>query len=115
MPPSPWSWMAAILGTLFLGISYDGLSLSASLPKEDETVVSQVARAIFGEGFLYYLVQGTTMLILVLAANSAFAGFPRLASTLGPGRIHASSDGHDGRSPGVFQRHYDPWIRSPAC
>ena len=73
--------MAAILGTMFLGISALAYHFGI-LPKEDETVVSQIARAIFGEGPLYYLVQATTMLILVLAANSAFAGFPRLASIL---------------------------------
>ena len=73
--------MALILGTLFLGISTMAYYLGV-IPKEDETVVSQIARATFGEGFLYYLVQGSTMLILILAANSAFAGFPRLASLL---------------------------------
>jgi amino acid transporter len=73
--------MAAILGTLFLGISTMAYYLGV-IPKEDETVVSQIARATFGEGLLYYLVQGSTMLILILAANSAFAGFPRLASLL---------------------------------
>jgi len=73
--------MATVLATLFLGISTMAYHLGV-VPKEDETVVSQVARATFGEGFLYYLVQGSTMLILVLAANSAFAGFPRLASLL---------------------------------
>ncbi len=73
--------MALVLATLFLGISTMAYHLGI-VPKEDETVVSQVARATFGEGFLYYLVQGSTMLILVLAANSAFAGFPRLASLL---------------------------------
>ena len=73
--------MAIVLGTLFLGISTMAYHLGV-VPKEDETVVSQVARATFGEGMLYYLVQGSTMLILVLAANSAFAGFPRLASLL---------------------------------
>ncbi|HXX75454.1 MAG TPA: APC family permease, partial [Nitrospiraceae bacterium] len=73
--------MATILATLFLGISIMAYSLGV-IPKEDETVVSQIARATFGEGFLYYLVQGSTMLILILAANSAFAGFPRLASLL---------------------------------
>ena len=73
--------MALILGTLFLGISTMAYSLGV-IPKEDETVVSQIARATFGQGFLYYLVQGSTMLILILAANSAFAGFPRLASLL---------------------------------
>ena len=73
--------MAVILGTMFIGISslayYFGV-----LPKEDETVVSQVARATFGTGTLYYLVQASTMLILILAANSSFNGFPRLASIL---------------------------------
>ena len=73
--------MALVLGILFLGITTMAYYLGV-LPKDDETVVSQVARAIFGEGFLYYLLQGSTMLILVLAANSAFAGFPRLASLL---------------------------------
>jgi hypothetical protein len=73
--------MALVLATLFLGISTMAYHLEIA-PKEDETVVSQVARATFGEGFLYYLVQGSTMMILILAANSAFAGFPRLASLL---------------------------------
>jgi len=73
--------MAAVLGTLFLGISTMAYLIGVT-PKEDETILSQVAHAILGEGFLYYLVQGTTMGILVLAANSAFAGFPRLASLL---------------------------------
>ncbi len=73
--------MALILGILFLGISTMAYHLGV-LPKDNETVVSQVARAIFGEGVLYYLMQGSTMLILILAANSAFAGFPRLASML---------------------------------
>ncbi|MBA5868020.1 MAG: amino acid permease [Nitrospira sp. CR1.3] len=73
--------MALVLGTLFLGISTMAYHLGV-VPKDDETVVSQVARAIFGEGALYYLVQGSTMMILILAANSAFAGFPRLASLL---------------------------------
>src|SRR5216117_1627308 len=73
--------MAAILGTMFLGISVLAYHFGI-LPREDETVVSQIARAILGAGPLYYLVQVTTMLILILAANSAFAGFPRLASIL---------------------------------
>ncbi|MCS6329600.1 MAG: APC family permease [Nitrospira sp.] len=73
--------MAMILGTLFIGISsmayYFGI-----VPKGDETVVSQIARATFGTGPLYYLVQASTMVILILAANSSFNGFPRLASIL---------------------------------
>lgn len=73
--------MATILGTMFLGISALAYHFGI-LPKEDETVVSQIARATFGEGPLYYLVQASTMMILILAANSAFNGFPRLASIL---------------------------------
>ncbi|MCC6965474.1 MAG: APC family permease [Nitrospira sp.] len=73
--------MAVILGTLFIGISamayYFGI-----VPKGDETVVSQIARATFGTGLLYFLVQASTMTILILAANSSFNGFPRLASIL---------------------------------
>jgi len=73
--------MAVILGLLFIGISSLAYHYGV-LPREDETVVSQIARAAFGGGPLYYLVQVSTMLILILAANSAFAGFPRLASIL---------------------------------
>ena len=73
--------MAAILATLFLGITVLAYHYGV-LPRADETVVSQIARAAFGGGPLYYLVQGSTMAILILAANSSFAGFPRLASIL---------------------------------
>lgn len=73
--------MAAILGLLFIGISTLAYQFGI-LAKADETVVSQIARATFGEGVMYYLIQASTMLILILAANSAFAGFPRLASIL---------------------------------
>ena len=53
------------------------------MPSEQETVVSQLARGVFGgRGVLYYAVQAATMLILVLAANTAYADFPRLASIL---------------------------------
>ena len=86
-PPEPKNaaltmiMMAVVLGTLFMGISTLAYHLEV-VPKEDETVISQVARAVFGDGTFYYLVQATTMSILILAANSAFAGFPRLASLL---------------------------------
>ena len=53
------------------------------MPSEQETVVSQLARGVFGaRGIPYYAVQAGTMLILVLAANTAYADFPRLASIL---------------------------------
>lgn len=73
--------MGAILGSLFIGISLLAYHYTI-LPKEDETVVSQIARATFDGGPLYYLVQASTMAILILAANSSFNGFPRLASIL---------------------------------
>ena len=74
-------WMAAVLGTLFLGVSVLASALGIT-PLADETVVSQVARRLFGGGLPYYLVQGSTTLILVLAANTSFADFPRLNSLL---------------------------------
>jgi len=74
-------WMAGILGVLFLGITVLAWALRVT-PIEDETVVSQIARALFGTGLFYYLVQISTMLILILAANTSFADFPRLSSLL---------------------------------
>ncbi len=75
-------WMGAILSMLFLGISYLARATGA-VPSEAETVISQMARTIYGgEGFLYVMVVAMTSLILILAANTAFAGFPRLAAIL---------------------------------
>jgi amino acid transporter len=75
--------MMAILSiTMFLGITLLAQSYHV-LPSEQETVVSQLARGVFGgRGLPYYAVQAATMLILVLAANTAYADFPRLASIL---------------------------------
>src|SRR5215207_3731666 len=75
-------WMAFILGFLFMGISF--LAREAhTVPSEAETVISQLARTIFnGQGFLYLLVIIGTTVILILAANTAFAGFPRLSAML---------------------------------
>jgi amino acid transporter len=75
-------WMAVILGSLFVGITFLA-NLHGLTPKEGETVVSQLARSIFGGGFFYYLVQVATALILILAANTSYADFPRLSSLLG--------------------------------
>ena len=73
-------WMSAILATLFLGISYLSVHVHA-VPSETETVISQLARTAFdGRGALYLAVIGATTLILVMAANTAYAGFPRLAA-----------------------------------
>ncbi|MDK2744087.1 MAG: APC family permease [Nitrospira sp. BO4] len=74
-------WMSTILASLFMGISWMAYHYGI-LAKVDETVVSQLARVTFGTGLIYYAVQIGTMALLVLAANSAFAGFPNLASIL---------------------------------
>ncbi|MNX89675.1 hypothetical protein D3C86_1216960 [compost metagenome] len=71
-------WMATILAVLFLGVSTLAQHYHI-LPHEGETVVSQIARAVVGRGPFYYVIQATTALILVLAANTAFSDFPRLA------------------------------------
>ena len=71
-------WLGAILITLFMGITFLAHHYGA-VPREEETVVSQLARRVFGGGLLYYEIQAVTMLILILAANTSFADFPRLA------------------------------------
>jgi amino acid transporter len=72
--------MAVLAITMFVGITMLAHAYSV-IPSESETVVSQIARGTFGgRGFPYYSVQIATMLILVLAANTAYADFPRLAS-----------------------------------
>ena len=77
-------WMAVILSTFFLGISYLAGHISA-VPSEEETVISQLARTVFnGRGLLYLLSIGATTIILIMAANTAFADFPRL------GALHAT-------------------------
>jgi amino acid transporter len=73
-------WMASILGVLYLGITFLLRQISA-VPSETETVISELARTVFQDRGLLYLstIAGTTI-ILVLATNTAFAGFPRLAA-----------------------------------
>ena len=74
-------WMATILAVFFLSTSYLARHY-AVMPTEAETVTSQLGRHIFGGGALYYLLQYSTFALLVLAANTAFADFPRLSSIL---------------------------------
>jgi amino acid transporter len=80
------AWMAGILATLFVGLTILASALHV-LPSDTETVVSQIARRVFGSGLLYYLIQAATALILVLAANTSFADFPRLSSLLARDRF----------------------------
>jgi amino acid transporter len=72
--------MAVVLGTAFLGISY--LSSKMGLVPGEETVISQVAHAVFGVNAFYIIFQIATIGILVIAANTAFAVFPRLVSVM---------------------------------
>src|SRR5215813_13754934 len=80
--------MAVLLATMFIGTSVLALLYHVH-PHENETVISQFARIIFTGplGWFYYVVQGTTALILVLAANTSFADFPRLSSLLARDRF----------------------------
>ncbi len=76
-------WMSGILGSLFLGISFLARPIGA-VPSEAETVISQLARTVFGgQGPLYLGTIAATTLILIMATNTSFAGFPRLSALLG--------------------------------
>jgi amino acid transporter len=73
-------WMAIILGTLFLSISFLASHIQA-IPSEQETVISQLARTTFeGRNILYLGTIVATTVILIMAANTAFADFPRLSA-----------------------------------
>lgn len=73
--------MAVLLGVIFVGISLLAAAFGV-VPSETETVISQVARAAFGESGPYFVFQAATALILLLAANTGFNGAPRLAQIL---------------------------------
>jgi len=73
--------MAVILGSLFFGVSVLAHHLHP-YPSQEETVISQLGRAVYGEGPLYVILQLSTVAILTLAANTAYADFPRLSSII---------------------------------
>jgi amino acid transporter len=74
--------MAGCAVTLFMGVTLLAGAFHI-VPRHEETVISQLNRAILGgRGPLYYMVQAATTMILVLAANTAFSDFPRLASII---------------------------------
>ncbi|MCL4466806.1 MAG: APC family permease, partial [Chloroflexi bacterium] len=92
-PESRKAQAVVVLMGMFFGSIFFGISILAGQlgilpdPTEQETVVSQLARALVGGGTPYhYFIQLSTALILVLAANTAFADFPRLASILAKDR-----------------------------
>lgn len=73
--------MGALLALLFCGIVYLAYYYGVA-PREDVTVVSQIAEMTFDRNFIYYFIQGTTALILILAANTGYTAFPLLAVNL---------------------------------
>jgi len=79
-------WMAIILATLFLGITILANQLGVR-HSEEISAPAQIARTIFGENIAFYTVQAFTALILFLAANTAYADFPRLGSILARDRF----------------------------
>jgi amino acid transporter len=93
--------MGVLAISMFLGISFLA-SQAGVIPSHDQSVVSQIARAVFGEGFLFYVVQATTAGILILAANTAYQDFPRLSSILA----------RDGYLPRQFQNRGDRLVFS---
>jgi hypothetical protein len=102
-------WMALILGTLFVGVTLLAHAYGAEYGSLDyyaqklghgratpeavaafegqNSVLAQVAHGVFGQGPLFYIMQAATAAILLLAANTSFADFPRLASLLAADRF----------------------------
>ena len=80
------TWLGVILIVLFLGITFLAYDFGIA-PRHEETVVSQLARHVFGGGAIYFEIQAVTMLILLLAANTSFADFPRLSFFLARDRF----------------------------
>jgi amino acid transporter len=74
-------WTGVILGSLFVGIAVLAERLQPTL-SEDQTILSIMGREVFGTGPLYYVLQAATAGILILSANTAYAGFPRLTSLI---------------------------------
>jgi amino acid transporter len=100
-------WMSAILGSLFLGLSFLTGQVHAVF-SEEETVISQLARTIYdGRGIAYYMLISGTTIILIMAANTAFADFPRLGRFMPMMAFYLASS-LIGKSPGLLKGHYDP-------
>src|SRR2546427_7486577 len=80
--------MGVTFGTIFLGLTFLAQTIG-TIPdrSEVETLNSLVTRSLVGISPFYYLVQGSTAILLALAANTGFTGFPRLASVLANDRF----------------------------
>lgn len=88
-------WLGIILAVLFAGITFLTFALGIR-PRPDETVLSQIGAAVFGHGLPYALLQTSTALILLLAANTCYTGFPRMASLLGRDKFLPAQLAHVG-------------------
>ena len=86
---STLAYMAALLAILFIGITFLAVNFGITHTEfpERQTVISQVARTVYGDNILFYLFQAFTALLLFLAANTSFNAFPRLLAIL-------AQDGH---------------------
>ncbi|KIY23769.1 amino acid permease [Mesobacillus subterraneus] len=73
--------MGGLLALLFSGIVYLAYYYGV-IPSADVTVISQIAEMTFGRNYMYFFIQGTTALILILAANTGYSAFPLLAVNL---------------------------------
>ncbi len=73
--------MGVLVAVMFLGLSYLA-GVSGAVPSDHESIVSQIGRAVYGTGPAYYVLQLATTALLILAANTSFADFPRLSSIL---------------------------------
>lgn len=75
-----------LLLSLIVFVIFGGISVLATIykvaPVEGKTVLSQIAMGVFGKGFMYYYIQVTTAVILAMAANTAYSGFPMLVSVI---------------------------------
>ncbi|MGQ0548469.1 MAG: APC family permease [Armatimonadota bacterium] len=73
------AWMSVLIGTMFVGTTVLAVRMHA-VPVENETVISQLARTIYGPGAFHLVTLAATTMILILAANTAFADFPRIGA-----------------------------------
>jgi amino acid transporter len=73
--------MGVLVAVMFIGLSYLA-GVSGAIPSDHESIVSQIGRAVYGSGPIYYVLQLATTGLLILAANTSFADFPRLSSIL---------------------------------
>jgi amino acid transporter len=75
-------WMSSILAVMFISITFLTRQIGAQF-SWTETIISQLGRAVWGSGLMWYVLLGSTTLVLIMAANTSFADFPRL------GALHA--------------------------